>query len=161
MFDGSSVAAALKKVGVTHIIWIPDSHVGLWENGLSADTQLHLIRVCRESEAIAVAAGLYLGGKQPVVIMQCTGFFDAGDSLRNAVHDMKLPIFLIVGVRNYRAYLKKATEDTCPVFTEPIVQAWKIPSQIIDEQQHSLADLQRAYLQARSENRPGIVLLAE
>ena len=45
-----------------------------------------------------MAAGLILGGKKPVVVIQCTGLFEAGDALRNAVHDMKLPLFLIVGV---------------------------------------------------------------
>ena len=35
MLDGSSVVAAFKECGVTHVIWIPDSELGTWEPALS------------------------------------------------------------------------------------------------------------------------------
>jgi sulfopyruvate decarboxylase TPP-binding subunit len=160
MFDGPAVVAALKNCGVTHVIWIPDSELGTWEPALRADPDLQLIRVCREGEAIAVAAGLLLGGKQPVVLIQCTGLFEAGDALRNVVHDLKLPLFLVVGVRSYYAHQRKATADTCPVFTEPIMKAWQIPYVVLDRS-HTPADLAAAYRQARAAHRAGAVLFAE
>src|SRR5262245_47122868 len=109
MLDGPSVAAALKQCGVTHVVWIPDSELGTWEPALRNDPQLQLIRVCREGEAMAVAAGLILGGKRPIVAIQCTGLFEAGDALRNVIHDMKLPLFLVVGIRSYYAHQKGKT----------------------------------------------------
>src|SRR5437660_6466796 len=121
MFDGPSVAVALKGCGVTHAVWIPDTELGAWEAALASDPDLRLIRVCREGEAIAVAAGLHLGGRRPIVLMQCTGLFEAGDALRNFIHDLRLPLFLVVGVRSYFAYLQGKTADSCPVFTEPIL----------------------------------------
>jgi sulfopyruvate decarboxylase subunit alpha len=160
MFDGPSVAAALKECGITHVVWIPDSVLGEWEQALSADANLKLIRVCREGEAIAVAAGLLLGGKRPIVLLQCTGLFEAGDALRNIVHDLRLPLFLVVGVRSLRAHRAGASADTCPVFTEPILQAWRIPYVLLDER-HRAADVCAAYFQAQSENRAGAVLLEE
>jgi sulfopyruvate decarboxylase TPP-binding subunit len=160
MLDGPSVAAALQDCGITHVVWIPDSDVGTWESALLAAPGLQLIRVCREGEAIAVAAGLYLGGKQPLVIVQCTGLFEAGDALRNVVHDMKLPLFFVIGVRSWYAHQEHKTTDTCPVFAEPIVQAWRLPYVLLDRR-HTAADLAAAYRQARSEGRAGAVLLAE
>src|SRR5262245_57104223 len=100
MFDGPSVVAALKQCDVTHVVWLPDSELGTWEGAITGLNGFPLIRVCREGEAIAVAAGLMLGGQRPVVVIQCTGLFEAGDALRNIVHDLKLPLFLIVGVRS-------------------------------------------------------------
>lgn len=160
MLDGPSVVAALKECGVTHVIWIPDSELGMWEPALRSDSELRLIRVCREGEAIALAAGLLLGGRKPVVAIQCTGLFEAGDSLRNIVHDMKLPLFMIVGVRSYYAHQQKKTNDSCPVFTEPILTAWQIPYTILDRR-HTASDLSKAYRQAQVENRARIVCLAE
>jgi sulfopyruvate decarboxylase TPP-binding subunit len=160
MLDGPSVVAALKGCGVTHVVWIPDSELGLWEPALRDDRDLRLVRACREGEALAIAAGLHLGGKKPIAVIQCTGLFEAGDSLRNLVHDMKLPLFLVVGVRSYYAHQKRATGDTCPVFTEPILQAWQIPYVLLDER-HSAADLAAAYRQAQEERRAGAVLVAE
>jgi len=160
MLDGPSVVAALKECGVTHAVWIPDTELGRWEPALRADSGLQLIRVCREGEAIAVAAGLLLGGKRPIVLIQCTGLFEAGDALRNALHDLKLPLFLVVGVRSYYLHQQGKSWDSCPVFTEPIMKAWQIPYVILDNR-HNAADLAAAYRQAQAENRAGAVLLAE
>jgi sulfopyruvate decarboxylase TPP-binding subunit len=160
MLNGPSVVAALRECGVTHVIWIPDSEIGTWEPALRAAPDLQLIRVCREGEALAVAGGLYLGGKRPVVLIQCTGLFEAGDSLRNLVYDLKLPIFLVVGVRSYYAHQQGATADSCPVFIEPILRAWQIPYVLLDRR-HTAADLAAAYRQAQAEKRAGAVLLAE
>jgi sulfopyruvate decarboxylase TPP-binding subunit len=160
MLDGPAVAAALKQCGVSHVVWIPDSDLGTWEAALRDDRDLRLLRVCREGEAIAVAAGLHLGGQRPIVVIQCTGLFEAGDALRNCVHDLKLPLFFVIGVRNYYAHQKKATADTCPVFAEPIIKAWQIPYEVFDRS-HSAAHLAAAYQQAQAANRAGAVLWAE
>ncbi len=160
MLDGPAVVAALEACGVTHVIWIPDSDLGTWEPALRAARGLTLIRVCREGEAFAVGAGLLLGGKKPVVIIQCTGLFEAGDALRNILHDMKLPLFFVVGVRSWYAHQQGTTADSCPVFTEPIVRAWQIPYVLL-EKRHTAADLAAAYRAAQAESRAGAVLLAE
>jgi sulfopyruvate decarboxylase TPP-binding subunit len=160
MLDGPAVASALLDCGVTHVVWIPDSELGQWDSALAAASGLRLIRVCREGEAIAVAAGLLIGGRQPVVLIQCTGLFEAGDSLRNCVHDLKLPLFFVIGVRSYYAHQQGKTTDTCPVFTEPILQAWKLPYTVLDRR-HTAADLAAAYREARTGRRAAAVLLAE
>jgi sulfopyruvate decarboxylase TPP-binding subunit len=160
MLDGPGVASALLDAGVTHVVWIPDSELGQWDAALGGTPGLTLVRVCREGEAIAVAAGLLLGGRRPVVLIQCTGLFEAGDALRNCVHDLKLPLFFVIGVRSYYAHQQGTTADTCPVFTEPILQAWKLPYTTLDHR-HTPADLAAAYGEAWAQRRAGAVLLAE
>jgi sulfopyruvate decarboxylase TPP-binding subunit len=154
------VAAALVDCGITHVVWIPDSTLGTWEPALLQTPGLRLLRVCREGEAFAVAAGLLLGGQKPLVLMQCTGLFEAGDSLRNFVHDLKLPLFAIIGLRSYHAHQQGTSKDTCPLFAEPIMQAWQVPYVVLDEKA-SAHELKAAYQQAQKEKRAGAVLLAE
>jgi len=160
MLDGPSVVAALKECGVTHVVWVPDSEIGTWEAALLAEPSLTLLRVCREGEAIAVAAGLFLGGRQPVVVMQCTGFFEAGDAFRNIVHDLRLPLLFIVGVRSYYAHQREATSDTCPVFAEPIARAWDVPILVLTRE-HGPEHLVSAYRQTQADDTAVVVLLAE
>src|SRR5437660_10591205 len=143
MLDGAGVVAALRKCGITHVVWIPDSEIGTWEPALLAEPSLSLIRVCREGEAIAVAAGLLMGGKRPIVLIQCTGLFEAGDALRNVVYDLKLPLFLVVGVRSYYAHQDGKSRDSCPIFTEPILRAWQIPYVLL-ERRHTADELTKA-----------------
>ena len=160
MFDGTSVSAVLVECGVTHVVWIPDSVTGAWDAALNSCQSLQLIRVCREGEAFAVAAGLYLGGKRPVVQIQCTGMFEAGDALRNFIHDFKVPLFLLVGLRNYYASRAGKSADSAPRFAEAILHGWKVPFRIF-EHEASVADLRDAYLEAWQAKRAAAVFLAE
>jgi sulfopyruvate decarboxylase TPP-binding subunit len=121
---------------------------------------LTLIRVCREGEAVAVAAGLLLGGKKPVIIIQCTGLFEAGDSLRNFIHDLGLPIFVLVGLRNYYAYRQGQSRDSAPRFAESIVQVWQIPYVIL-ENTSIKENLGTIYTRAAKDKKPQVVFLAE
>lgn len=160
MFDGPAVLSALRECGVTHVVWLPDSELGRWEESLSTANDIRLIRVCREGEAFAVAAGLYLGGKRPIILIQCTGLFEAGDALRNVLFDMGLPLFVVVGVRSWGAYQKGATSDNCPHYTPKIIEAWGLASCWLDEKSSS-QDLARAYREAGAAGRPVIALFAE
>lgn len=160
MMEGQTVAAGLRDAGVTHVVWIPDSELGTWNQSLSSTEGLSLIRVCREGEAFAIAAGLWIGGKKPVVMIQCTGLFEAGDALRNVVHDLKVPLFFVVGVRSWRVHQEGKTPDNCPIFTEPILKAWQIPMTLlpVDATANDLAAVYTRHLQTNASH---AVLLPE
>jgi sulfopyruvate decarboxylase TPP-binding subunit len=160
MIPGDQAVGVFQRLGVSHIVWIPDSEVGVWDQALTAASSLRLIRATREGEAIAIAAGLQLGGARPLVIIQCTGFFEAGDSLRNFVHDLKLPLAFLIGLRSYTAHKAGRTTDTCPVFTEPILQAWRLPYQIL-EKDFSADQLHDALNKVYSSEKAGVVVLGE
>jgi hypothetical protein len=125
---GPEIAAAVTAAGFTHVVWLPDSHIGTWDEALRSTPDLTLVRVCREGEAVGLAAGLMLGGARPLVMIQCTGFFEAGDAIRNVAHDLSLPLKLLVGVRSERAVREGKSKDNCPSFTAPVAAAWRLPT---------------------------------
>lgn len=131
MVGPNEIVSALAAAGFTHLVWIPDSHLGTWEPAL-AGTALAPVRVCREGEAVGVALGLLLGGARPLVAIQCTGFFEAGDAVRNAAHDLKLPLKLLIGVRGARAEAAGTGRDNCPHFARKLVDAWELPHATFD-----------------------------
>jgi sulfopyruvate decarboxylase TPP-binding subunit len=159
MFTGNEIAALLTDLGVTHVVTVPDSTLGKWEPALEASDLLRVVRVCREGEAWAVAGGLHLGGATPIVMIQCTGLFESGDALRNVLHDWKLPIFSIIG---YRSYLNQDTipGDTCLVFTEPVLDAWRIEYRLITKPGQITA-IREHYRTCRAAGVPGAALIAE
>lgn len=157
MFTGPDIVAALVEVGVTHVIWIPDSVTGPWENSIESSPQLKLIRVCREGEAWPLAAGLWLGGQTPLVLMQCTGLFESGDALRNVFFDLGLPLLAIIGVRNA---LAPNSRDSARRFARPILSAWGLDAMWI-ETPEDRPKLAAHLLASRRDNRPAIALLAE
>ena len=159
MFTPEEIVAAFTELGITHVVWIPDTTTGQWDNALQAAPEIQLIQVCREGEAWALAAGLYLGGAKPIVVIQCTGFFESGDAMRNIVHDYKLPIF---GLFGYRSYLNASSlpGDTCLKFTEPVLNAWALDTMFIDSEEKKPQFVEH-YRACFEKNIPGIALMAE
>lgn len=158
MIPGERAADAFRLLGITHVVTVPDSTIGSWEPAIER-LGIGLVRVCREGEAWAVAGGLYLGGKYPLVMIQCTGLFESGDSLRNILHDWKLPIPSVIG---YRSYLNQETlpGDTCLTFTEPILDAWQVEYRLVTEP-GQFDPAVRHLESCRAAGKPGAILLAE
>ncbi|MCZ2343515.1 MAG: hypothetical protein LC104_17235 [Bacteroidales bacterium] len=159
MIDAPTVVTAIVSAGFTHLVWIPDSHLGTWDPHLPG-SPLTVIRPTREGEAVAIAAGLLLGGARPLVAIQCTGFFEAGDAVRNVVHDLGLPLKLIVGVRSLRASRQGRSQDNCPRFAEPITQAWQLPYSHFDPAADG-ADVVRSLHTLAAGAEPHVLLWAE
>ena len=158
MFTGDQVGSLFQRLGVSHVVTVPDSTIGQWETGIEK-SGISLVRVCREGEAWTIAGGLYLGGASPVVMIQCTGLFESGDALRNVVHEWKLPIYSIIG---YRSYLNQDSlpGDTSLVFTEPILAAWNLDVQFITKPTQ-FGEIEEHFRECQTASRAGVTLLAE
>jgi sulfopyruvate decarboxylase TPP-binding subunit len=159
MFSGEEIASLLERLGVTHVVTVPDSTIGPWQSELERRRTIRVVRVCREGETWQVAAGLHLGGAVPLVLIQCTGLFESGDAIRNALHDWKLPILSMIG---YRSYLNQDNlpGDTCLVFTEPTLDAWRIPYRLITRRDQ-MPEIEAHYRAANVSGAPGSVVIAE
>jgi sulfopyruvate decarboxylase TPP-binding subunit len=160
MASGTEIVHVLRRLGVSHVVFIPDSETGRWEPALAAAGTPALIRPTREGEAIAIAGGLILGGAKPLIMIQCTGLFEAGDALRNFVHDLHLPLAFVIGLRSYQAHKEGRSRDTCPVYTEPILQAWRLPYTIL-ERGFDTASFEKALRDVLNSNKAGVILLPE
>ena len=76
----AGVSAGLHAAGSRDVVYVPDnplSHV-LGELGRRY-ADVRLVLATREEEAFGIAAGLYLGGRRPTVMLQSSGL---GNSLR-------------------------------------------------------------------------------
>src|SRR3989304_1148194 len=47
MFSGQEIADVIGQLGFTHVVWLPDSTLGLWERALESAQQFRLIPACR------------------------------------------------------------------------------------------------------------------
>jgi sulfopyruvate decarboxylase TPP-binding subunit len=158
MFNGPDIASIFSSSGISHVVTVPDSTIGQWESDIIR-VGIRLVRVCREGEAWGVAAGLFLGGAAPLVMIQCTGLFESGDALRNVLHDWKLPLFSVIGCRSYHNQ-ETLPGDTCLIFTEPILDAWRVDYRLIREP-GELPLIGSHYRTCRAAGRPGAALIAE
>ena len=125
-----AIIAELKKNNVTHVVWLPDSETNFMYQLLTSDPTLDVVPVCREGETMAIAAGLWVGGKKPVVLIQNTGVFESGDSIRGLGLDVNQPLLMLIGYRGWTRH--GVTSDSAGRFIEHILHAWGITYFLIE-----------------------------
>lgn len=146
----------LHKNNVTHVVWLPDSETNFMYQQMMADSQLELVPVCREGESMAVAAGLWVGGKRPVVLIQNTGMFESGDSIRGLGLDISFPMVMLIGYRGWTRH--GITPDSAARFTEPILHAWGI-NHLLVETDADVDRISSAFEEAERTQRPVACLM--
>ena len=126
----SAVQEQLHKNGVTHVVWLPDTETSFMYGLIAGDPTLSIVPVCREGESMPIAAGLWVGGKKPVVMIQNTGFFESGDAIRGLALDISFPLVMFIGYRGWTRH--GITTDSAARYTEPILNAWGINYYLIE-----------------------------
>jgi hypothetical protein len=65
-------------------------------------------------------------------VIQCTGFFEAGDAFRNVAKDLGLPLFLIIGHRNRTAFLEGRSKDSAAKHLQAVLGAWELEHVVLE-----------------------------
>jgi sulfopyruvate decarboxylase subunit alpha len=126
--SASRTAATILDLGFTDVVCIPDGESRHLFQVLVDAPGIEVFQPTREGEGIAIAAGLWVGGRRPVVVLQNTGLMEAGDALRGCGIGPRIPLFLLVGWRGYPGAMEgKLPIDSAYPYTEPILDAWGIP----------------------------------
>ena len=153
------IVEALKQQNITHAIGIPDNGSAQIYERLRKEPDIEVITVTREGEAFAMAAGLFVGGKKPVVIIQNTGFLESGDAYRGTVHNMKIPVVVFIG---YRGYHNRDAHgrwvDSVTSFLEPTLKAWSLPYKMLASDT-DLPSIEWAFQKSSETSLPAAVLL--
>jgi sulfopyruvate decarboxylase subunit alpha len=96
----SAVCAGLHAAGSRHVVYVPDnplSHVLRVLREDYADVRTTL--ATREEEAFGIAAGLYLGGAKPTVMLQSSGLGNSLNAITSLLLPYKIPVLAIVSMR--------------------------------------------------------------
>ena len=126
----ASVVEELKKNNISHVVWLPDSETNFMYQLLTGEPSLSLVPVCREGETMAIAAGLWVGGKRPIVLIQNTGIFESGDSIRGLGLDVTSRWLCWWATGGWSRH--GITTDSAARFIEHILHAWGINYYLIE-----------------------------
>src|SRR5919108_5752218 len=130
MIESDAFVQALQDVGFNFFTGVPDSILGgiietLMERGLYTPA-------VREDEAVAMAAGAYMAGKVPAVLMQNSGLGTALNALISLNVIYKQPCLLIVSWRGFQG--KDAPEHLVMGETMPqLLDTMRIPHRTLSE----------------------------
>lgn len=153
-----TVLDELKKNGVTHVLWLPDSETNWLYTLMSADPSLTLVPVTREGLAFSGAAGIAAGGGKPCILIQNTGLLESGDSMRGWCMGMNVPVVMIIGYRGYTRH--GVNTDTVADFTEPFLIAFGIKYYLVERDADS-SRISVAFEESRKKSRPVAVLVGD
>lgn len=153
-----AVIAQMKKNGISHVVWLPDSETNWLFLKMMKEPSLHLVGVSREGHACSVAAGLYAGGARPMILIQNTGMLESGDSIRGWLVNLNIPIVYLVGYRGYTRH--GVNSDSAATYTERFLMAFNLSFYMIE----SNVDADRisiAFEEAERTKKPVVVLVAD
>jgi len=171
MLTSRRLLESFKQIAVTHVVGLPDNATAALFHALADDPDIYLITVTREGEAFATAAGLWIGGQKPLVVIQNTGLLESGDALRGTLMRMRIPVICLVSYRGVNSLpqpmptltpdvLARRDIDSVALLLEPTLHAWALPFEIIADN----ADLEKiiaAQQRANQENFPNVLVIAE
>ncbi|WHZ17697.1 MAG: Sulfopyruvate decarboxylase - alpha subunit [Nitrospira sp.] len=131
MIDSDLFVQALQDMGVNFFTGVPDSILG----GIIEELMTRKVYTpaVREDEAVAMAAGAYMAGKIPAVLMQNSGLGTSLNALISLNMIYRQPCILIVSWRGFEG--KDAPEHL--VMGETMLQlldTMKIPHRTLSEQ---------------------------
>jgi sulfopyruvate decarboxylase subunit alpha len=123
----SGVCTGLHAAGSRHVVYVPDnplSHVlRILREGFS-DVRTTL--ATREEEAFGIAAGLYLGGARPTVMLQSSGLGNSLNALTSLLVPYKIPALIVISMRgdagewnDAQAPLGRALRPICDAIVLP------------------------------------------
>jgi len=132
MVSASQFCDTLKSYGFNFCSGVPCTILKDIILCLSSDPDLPYIPATREDEAMGIATGAYLAGKQPVVMMQNSGLGSSINPLASLDILYRIPMLLLISWRGYQG--KDAPEHL--IMGESMLKlldALGIPYQVISE----------------------------
>ena len=155
----AALQAEIKRLGVTHVVTVPDTHQRSLLELLFRDPEIRTLTVSTEDEAIGINAGLYMGGAEPMLVIQQLGLFAGTNALRGIAMDMQVPTFILAGMFG-RDVSKVPAENrgSAVRLIEPLLDALGVPHYLM-ESPDDLGMVARAFAESRDRHGPVIVLV--
>ena len=96
----SAVSAGVHAAGSRHLVYVPDNPLSHVLRELDAQhPDIHTMLATREEEAFGIAAGLYLGGARPTVLLQSSGLGNSLNALTSLLIPYQIPVLIVISVR--------------------------------------------------------------
>lgn len=89
----------IKKSGIDLILSLPCILLKGLLNLIDEKKEIQHIPITREEEGVGIAAGAYLGGKTPAILMQNSGLGNSINAIKSLIQLYKIPVIFIMSHR--------------------------------------------------------------
>jgi sulfopyruvate decarboxylase TPP-binding subunit len=157
--EGRVLAEAIRELGTTHVISVPDTNLRSAIDVLATWTKPNVMYVCTEDEGIGINAGLYIAGHKPMLLIQNNGLYACLNTLKGIALDAQVPTFLLIG--QFGRDVTKTTQENPKRMVhrlEPTLETWGVPYFRIDAPSE-IGNLRRAWEAAWNSNGPAAAIV--
>jgi sulfopyruvate decarboxylase subunit alpha len=94
-----AIVEGLKEGGVNFVVYMPDSFFFETIAAIEQDPAFECVSVPNESVGMCLAAGAWLGGKKPVMVMENTGLYVAMNAITRFHQPFGVPVLMLMSYR--------------------------------------------------------------
>ncbi|HEY0933278.1 MAG TPA: phosphonopyruvate decarboxylase [Trebonia sp.] len=160
MIEASAIMTALSRHGVTLVSGVPCSYLTPLLNQAISDPGVHYLPATQEGEAVAIAAGAWLGGGLGCAFSQNSGLGNMVNPLTSLLDPAAIPALLLVTWRGEPGRADEPQHELMGQITTPLLDLMGIPWDTLPS---DTAQAQRVLAQAlgrvKSERRPSAIVV--
>ncbi len=157
--EASAIVSELRALGIDHVICIPDSYQKTLIAALREEPGIRFITACTEDEAMGINAGLYMGGKNPMLVIQNNGIFASINTIKAIPLDARIPTFIFVGQYQRDPMVPMEESRSRAVrMVEPTLDVWGVPHWRL-EGPDEIGNIRAAYERAQETLGPAALIV--
>lgn len=158
MDSTEAVYQALKESGIDFIVSIPCVNLGKLLEIVECDPEITHVPVTREEEGFGIAAGAYMGGMKPAILMQNSGLGNSVNVLASLYQLYKIPMLMIMSHRGTEGEFMSAQVPMGKA-TPRVLDALELPYFKPETPKEALDEIKLAWEVAQHEGVPVGILL--
>lgn len=155
-----AICRGLATLGTRDVVYVPDNPLSNVLRALAAEhPSIRTTIATREEEAFGIAAGLYLGGVRPVVMLQSSGLGNSINGLASLNVAFEIPILMLITMRGGEGEWNP-TQHPMGLAVRPILDSLDIPHVTIESGDLAESQVRLSGEHARVTKLPTACLLA-
>jgi sulfopyruvate decarboxylase subunit alpha len=156
----SAVCRGLSALGCRDVVYVPDNPLSYVLGALGEDhADIRTTVATREEEAFGIAAGLYLGGVRPVVMLQSSGLGNSINALASLNVAFEVPVLMLITMRGGDGEWNP-TQHPMGLAVRPILESLGIPHETIAREASAEEIVREMGARAFTSKKPAAALLA-
>lgn len=158
MDSTQAVYQALKEAGINFIVSIPCVNLSKLLEMVECDSEITHVPVTREEEGFGIAAGAYMGGMKPAILMQNSGLGNSVNVLASLYQLYKIPILMVMSHRGTEGEFMSA-QIPMGNATPRVLESLELPYFKPSTPEKALKDIKKAWEISESKGVPVGILL--
>src|SRR5215470_7511150 len=155
MIEAAQFVEAARERGFDWYAGVPCSYLTPFINYVLQDPNLHYVSAANEGDAVAFVAGVTLGGKRGVTMMQNSGLGNAVSPLTSLTWTFRLPQLLIVTWRGQPGVPDEPQHALMGPITPAMLETMEIPWELFPSETEAIGPaLDRATTHMDQTGRP-------